>query len=80
MKFLMKQYTANSVASFSPSSGLILGSATGGEAASAGGPRTSGAAALMTPDAGQPPRITHWRDQRLHRRHPRLPCVSATRA
>lgn len=34
-----------------PRSGLILGSATCGEAASAGGPRTSGVAALM---AGAP--------------------------
>lgn len=51
MKFLMKQYTANSVASLRPRSGLILGSATAGEAASAGRARTSGVAALM---AGAP--------------------------
>lgn len=51
MKFLMKQYTANSVASLRPRSGLILGSMITGEPASAGGPRTSGVAALM---AGAP--------------------------
>ncbi|CAH2102882.1 unnamed protein product [Euphydryas editha] len=55
MKFLMKQYTANRVASLSPSSGLILGSATGGKAASAGGPRTSGVAALMAAPRGRVP-------------------------
>ncbi|CAH2233432.1 jg919, partial [Pararge aegeria aegeria] len=37
----------NSVASLRPSSGLILGKTTGSEAASVGGPRTSGVAALM---------------------------------
>lgn len=49
MKFLMKQQTAKRVASLRPSSGLILGKATGSgsEAASVCGPRTSGVAALM---------------------------------
>lgn len=41
--------------SLSPSSGLILGSATGGEAASAGRPRTSGVAALMAAPRGRVP-------------------------
>lgn len=44
IKFLIKQYTAKSVASLRPRSGLILGSMTCGDAASA---RTSGVAALM---------------------------------
>lgn len=47
----MKQYTANNVASLSPRSGLILGSAMDGEAASGGIARISGVAALM---AGAP--------------------------
>ncbi|KOB78118.1 Group 1 glycosyl transferase [Operophtera brumata] len=49
IKFLIKQYTANSVASLRPRSGLILGSMTCGDAASAGtAARTSGVAVLMT--------------------------------